>query len=158
MRKDEIRKIVRKKYTAYRDQVVARIKELPPECCLSGDDSGLEDVWEEFKCQVQREESYAFDAYVSTIEALCEDVLGKLPDHELELLWIDCDGYFDHDEDDGPPDHGEMVEGVARELYQKVTELASDEELKFDPDEERQIEAFEDDLAPYRNPSDGHDD
>ena len=78
MRKDEVRKILQKKYSAYRDEVVGIIQSLPPESRQSGDDSGLDDVWEEFKFQVQREESVTFGLYVETIEAFCKDVTKKL--------------------------------------------------------------------------------
>ena len=150
MRKDEVRRILQKKYSAYRDEVVAIIKSLPPESRQSGDDSGLEDVWEEFKFQVQHEESGMFGIYAETIESLCADLVRKMPAHEQDLLWLDCDGYFDHDDNKRLPDRGELIEGVANELYGKVVELANDEELKFDPDEARQLADFEDDMAPYR--------
>ena len=86
MRKAEVTKILRKKYTAYRDEAIKIVKGLPPESRQSGEDSRLEDVWEEFKIQVQREESGVFDLYVETIEGLCEDLVKRLPDHELEFL------------------------------------------------------------------------
>jgi hypothetical protein len=153
MRKVEVRKILEKKYTAYRDEVVTIIKHLPPDSRLSGDDSGLDDVWEEFKYQVQREESGMFDLYVETIERFCEDLAKKLPDHELELLWLYTDAYFD-DDDEGPPTRDELIEGVTHELYGKVLETASNEDLTFDPDEERQVAAFKEDLGLFGEPLD----
>ena len=149
MRKDEVRQILQKKYCAYRDEVVAIIKSLPPESRQSGDDSGLEDVWEEFKFQVKNEEFVMFDVYVGMIDSFCARVVRKMPTHEQDFLWLDCDAYFDHDDDKGLPDRGELIDGVANELYRKVVELANDEELKFDPDEARQLADFEDDMAPY---------
>ena len=146
MRKAEVGKILRKKYIACRDEAIKIVQGLPLDSRQSGEDSGLEDVWEEFKIQVQREESGAFDLYVETIEGLCEDLVKRLPDHELELLWLDADAYFDHDDEKGPPGRDEMTDGIARELYQLVLNRAADEDLKFDPDEARQAEAFQDDL------------
>lgn len=146
MRKPDVSKILQKKYTAYRDEVIKIIQSLPPESRQSGDDSGLEDVWEEFKIQVQREESGVFDLYVETIEGFCEDLVKRLPDHELDLLWLGADASFDHDDEKGPPARDEMTDGIARELYQLVLSRAADEDLKFDPDEARQAEAFQDDL------------
>jgi hypothetical protein len=75
---------------------------------------------------------------LETIEAFCKDVTKKLPDHELELLWLDSATYFDHDDDHGPAARDELIAGVAQEIYGKVLEMANDEELKFDPDEEHQ--------------------
>ena len=158
MRKDEVRRILQKKYSAYRDEVVGIIKSLPPESRQSGDDSGLDDVWEEFKFQVQREESVTFDLYAETIEAFCKDVAKNLPDHELELLWLDSATYFDHDDDHGPAARGELIAGVTQEIYGKVLEMANNEELKFDHDEEHQVAMFEEDLAPYRATPDEHSD
>lgn len=86
MRKSEVRTVLRKKFEAYRNDVIAKIKALPTECRQSGGDFLLEDVWEEFKYQVQGEESSLFDAYVETIEAICRQVLERLPTHELELF------------------------------------------------------------------------
>jgi hypothetical protein len=154
MRKLEVRKILNTKYCAYRDEVIAIVKSLSPESRLSGDDSGLEDVWEEFKYQAQREESFAFDLYVETIESFCKAVIEKLPGHELEFLWLNCDMYFDHDDDSGPPTREELIEGVASELYRTILEVANDEELKFDPDEEREVQAFQDDLGLFREAHD----
>jgi hypothetical protein len=62
MRKQEVRAVLKQKYEFYRDQVIAKIRELGPECRQSSDDSLFEDVWEEFKYQVQREESGVFEA------------------------------------------------------------------------------------------------
>jgi hypothetical protein len=154
MRKAEVRKILESKYNAYRDEVIKIVKGLPPESCLSGDDSGLDDVWGEFKYQVQREESGMFDLYVETIEGLCEDVSKKLPDHEIDLLWLYADAYFDHDDDDGHPGRDELTEAVAHKLYGKVLETAGNNDLTFDPDEERQAAAFQEDLGLFGEPID----
>lgn len=154
MRKAEVRNILEKKYAAYRDEVVRIIKALPPDCRQSGDDLGLEDVWEEFKFQVQREESFTFDLYVETIESLCRDLVKTLPDHERQLLWFDSEGYFDADEDAAPPRGDELIDGLAQELYRRVLELASNEKLTFDPDEERQAAAYQEDFGPFGEPND----
>jgi hypothetical protein len=95
-----------------------------------------------------------FDVYVETIKSLCADVVKKMPSHEQDVLWLDCDMHFNRDEDEGPPGREELIEGVTNELYGKVLELANDEELKFDPDEARQLADFEDDVTPYRAAND----
>jgi hypothetical protein len=154
MHRAEIRDILQKKYDAYRDDVIKALKILPPEGSLSGDDSGLDDVWEEFKYQVQREESGMFDLYVETIEGVCADLAGKLPNHELELLWLQTEAYFNHDEDDEPRTRDELVEDVGHELYGRVLENAGDQELRFDPDEEKETAAFQQDLELFAQPHD----
>ena len=129
MRKQDVCAVLRYKYEFYRDQVIAKIRELGPECRQSGDDSPLKDVWEEFKDQVQQEESVVFDAYVETIEAICHGLVVSLPQHELQLLWLDTGGYFDRDDDRIQPHADEIIEGVERELYQRVVSCAADEGL-----------------------------
>jgi hypothetical protein len=94
--------------------------------------SGRLKVFASLSRYLEERRLYRRDEKESTIEALCSDELEKLPDHEIELLWLDCDGYFDHDSDDGVPHRSNMIEEVARELYQKVADLADNEELKFD--------------------------
>ncbi len=145
MKNGEVREILHKKYKAYRDQVVVNTKALPADCRTSGDDSGLEDVWEEFKSQVQWQESLAFEAYVETIQAVCRTILKSLPDHELEFLWLRCDMYFDQDDDAGLPVRAELIDGVVEELYKLVLELAADEDLKADPEEVYDADDFDDD-------------
>jgi hypothetical protein len=139
MRKKEVSRVLGLKYEAYVQQVIALVRALPDECRQSGDDSVLGDVWEEFKCQVQREESGVFDAYVETIQEICAHLVGSLPDHEVEFLWLDSEGYWDHDEDEERLRRAEMEEAVTRELYGKVAGRAADEELKIDPDEQRSL-------------------
>ena len=136
MRKTDVARILRKKYDAYCEQVVGIIKALPSECRQSGDDSPLENVWEEFKCQVQGEEAWMFDAYVETIKAICHQVATSLADHELELLWLDSEAYFDHDDGAPLPHRDQLIEGVEAELYQRVFNRAEDEELAADSDED----------------------
>lgn len=133
MKRDEIWRIMEAKYEDYCDQVVQIIQELPDDCRQSGDDSVLEDVWEEFKYQVQRDESVMFGAYESTITAICQGVVQKLPQHEQNLLWLVSDGYFKWDEPDEPFD---KTEDVVSELYRRVCTRAADEDLKRDPDAE----------------------
>ena len=79
------------------------VQDLPADCGLSGNDPVLGDVWEEFKCQVQREESVMFGAYADTITAICQNLVGKFPQHEQDLLWLVSEGYFDWNEKTGLP-------------------------------------------------------
>jgi hypothetical protein len=123
MRKPEVRAVLKQKYEFYRDQVIAKVRALGPECRQSGDDSLFEDVWEEFKYQVQREESGVFEAY-----------------HELQLLWLDTEGYFDHGGDDGPPHRNELITGVERELYQRVVNCTADEDLRKDREQSASVD------------------
>jgi|SRR5215831_339358 len=134
---DIVPRIIEAKYEDYCDRVVQMIQGLPADCRQSGDDSVLEDVWEEFKYQVQRQESVVFEVYEDTITALCQKVVEGLPQHERDLLWLASDGYFDWDEQDGSPD---KTNDVVAELYRRVCTRASDEDLKIDPEEDADSE------------------
>ncbi len=76
---DEVRRIIEEKYDYYGDHIVQMVQRLPADCRQSGDGSVLEDVWEEFKYQVQRDESAVFGAYEVTIMAMCQKFVEKLP-------------------------------------------------------------------------------
>lgn len=55
----------------------------------SGDDTGLENFWEEFCVQVQQEHSYLWDTYLRTLyKWICEEVK-KLPNWKLNSIWLD---------------------------------------------------------------------
>ena len=75
-----------------------------------------------------------FDIYVTTICSFCEDVAKKLPDHEINLLWLATDAYFDSEGKQGVPPHDALIQAVGAELYQKVLAKAEEEDLLFDPD------------------------
>ncbi len=133
MKRDEVWRIVQAKYEDYSERVVHMVQDLPADCRQSGNDSVLGDVWEEFKYQVQREESVMFGAYADTITAICQNLVEKLPQHEQDLLWLVSEGYFDWHEKDGPPD---KAADVVNELYCRVCSRASDEDLATTPDDE----------------------
>jgi len=50
--------------------------------------------WEEFKFQVQNEESFFFEAYEDTIRAICRNLIRSFPESELKLLWLHSNAYF----------------------------------------------------------------
>ena len=53
---------------------------------LSGDDSGLSNLWLEFATQVQGGETFDWDLYVLHVKQLIEGSLLALSDHELQAL------------------------------------------------------------------------
>lgn len=55
---------------------------------LSGDDSGLANVWDEVCVQVQFEQSIFWDAYEHTVTALVAGEFAKLAPHERESVWL----------------------------------------------------------------------
>ncbi len=137
MKRDVIWRIIQAKYEDYCDRIVQMVQELPDDCRQSGDDSVLDDVWEEFKYQVQQDESAMFGAYEDTITVICQKVVEELPQHEQDLLWQVSDGYFKWDDKGESPD---KAEDVVNELYSRVCARAFDEDLKRDPDAEGEAE------------------
>jgi len=82
--------IVREVAEQARDRVVrAAIRELkclPAE--LSGDDSGLDNVWEEICVQMQGQQSVEWAAYEITAEQIVSNRLPKLARHERAAMWL----------------------------------------------------------------------
>ncbi len=58
------------------------------DCKLSGDDSRLENTWDEICVQVQGDESFAWDAYLDTVKAFLGAEVEKLAAIEREALWL----------------------------------------------------------------------
>jgi hypothetical protein len=87
-------------------QVIAELKNY--EATLSGDNSGLETVWEEICIQVQIEESFYWEAYQETIFSSVLGLLETLEYHVLASLWLqtnkgwDWHWNFENDETDIP--------------------------------------------------------
>src|ERR1700722_2194133 len=55
---------------------------------LSGDDSGLVNIWDEICVQIQYEGSWAWDAYEETIRRIVTAQVEKLSAHEREAVWL----------------------------------------------------------------------
>lgn len=130
-----IDKLVACRYDECAEEVIRHIKALGPECRQSGDDSLLEDVWEEFKSQLQEGKSVLFDAYEQTIQQICALVVGKMSPTEFRLLWFWSDGYVEWDEsEEGEPPY--MEEDVVKELYWYVCNIATNEDLAYIAEDE----------------------
>lgn len=83
--------------------VITNLNELPKDCMQSGDDSCLQNVWEEFCVQVQGEESFFWDTYLDIAYDFLEASVAKLdPDEQLALWLVTEPGWswnYDHKED-----------------------------------------------------------
>ncbi|MCH2209520.1 MAG: hypothetical protein MK132_27170 [Lentisphaerales bacterium] len=58
---------------------------------MSGDDSGLSNVWNEICVQKQKERSFFYESYIDLIELTVEDVVNDLNRDELTLLWFETE-------------------------------------------------------------------
>lgn len=55
---------------------------------LSGDDSGLANIWDEICVQEQQERSFSWKAYEETMDALVGYRVSELRPYELDALWL----------------------------------------------------------------------
>jgi hypothetical protein len=55
---------------------------------LSGDDSGLNNAWDEICVQVQGQQSYFWDTYLRTISDFIAGSVEDLKRYELEAIWL----------------------------------------------------------------------
>ena len=136
IRFDVIKRIAADQQAAHVRSLLKRIAELPDESRLSGDDSGLESFWEEFKYQVQRGPSFAFEAYEDTIRSVCRSLLGELSSFEKGIMWLFTQAWYSWEFETAmapPPVVDDVLEDV---FYRAICEAAEDEPLEFDPDED----------------------
>ena len=119
---------------------IAALEQMDANEMLSGDDSGLKNVWEEICVQVQGEESVFWDAYVETIESLLSGSVELLDRDECLALWANTDeGWeyvFDHhaDEDgvaDVPVSGDEIVNKLKDELLSAAANYSNSRISKF---------------------------
>lgn len=73
----------------------------------SGDDSGLNNVWEEMCVQVQEGPSPVWEAYVHTVHKLVAKELKSLQRFEMEAIWLQTASGSEW-----ALDYGEDMEGV----------------------------------------------
>ena len=62
---------------------------------LSGDDSPLENAWEEICAQAQGEESFFWDAYQETMHSTVIGILEQLPHRDQVALWLQTEEGWD---------------------------------------------------------------
>lgn len=68
---------------------------------LSGEDSGLENTWDEICVQLQGEFSYQWDLYEDIVLDLIEEAVNKMATHEQLAIWLETESsYFYVEEED----------------------------------------------------------
>jgi hypothetical protein len=117
------------------DTVIEMFRNLGPHARQSGDDSPLENVWEEFKEQVQHGESILWEFYEDTLLKFCEAEVERLAPFERDVLWFWTEGFIEWDEEDedAPPIFGDQI---AREIYDRIKARAADEPLRHELEDE----------------------
>ncbi len=93
IQKDLIREYAVAAATTVAEQAISALTKCTD--TLSGDDSGLENAWEEICVQVQGEESFFWDTYRQTMHEMVLSELEKLPGRDLVALWLQTDEGWD---------------------------------------------------------------
>jgi hypothetical protein len=153
---DHVDKLVTERLDGLAHQAIENFQAIRTDAKLSGDDSPLENVWEEFKDQVQNGESFYWDAYEETFLGICGAYVKELSSFEFRLLWYWTQGYVDWNEDreEEPPYYrGDL----ASDLFERIKLIAAYEPLKHETDEseggENEPAENEDGLDTERNPA-----
>lgn len=84
-------------------RTVRQLAKMP--ATLSGDDSGLRSVWEEFCVQVKGDESIFWDEYQDTVKQCISGAFVRLPHLQTVALWLQSDAG-----DEWLDEHGEERE------------------------------------------------
>jgi hypothetical protein len=128
---------------------------------ITNSPSPLKDVWDEFKYQIQEEQSPFFDFYEDTIRRLCAEAVTRQGREWEQLLWLWTEGYLDWwaDQDEVSIDDFQ-TDDVVEEVYTRVCDTAANEPFATDPDEERHREQYAEDMDLFRSGSEdaGDDD
>lgn len=77
-------------------------------CLQSGDDSGLENTWDEICVQLQLEESVFWDMYDEIVRSYVLKFVGNIQAHEKYAVWLQTDAgseweFEDEEERDSDP-------------------------------------------------------
>ena len=80
----------------------------------SGEDSPLQNIWDEICVQVQSEESVMWWAYRDTIEGIIAIEVDLLDLPTKKAIWLQTDGYENWDEEDGEESVPWVAEDITR--------------------------------------------
>jgi hypothetical protein len=102
-----------------------------------GQGRGLENLWEEYKYQFQREHSDFEDHYQRVAWPLCREAVEKLPAALQRLLWLETDDFDEHCTKEEQLTLADFdPSSVVTSIYQRLGDVANNEPLIFDPDQE----------------------
>ena len=131
------------------ENVISKLKALrDPNFLLSGDDSGLENTWEEVCSQVQGEESFHWDVYINTIENFIDIELANTDVCFFNVLnYVHYFGISEDNKDDEPS----LVQTILEDILFKadlftntnIENYLNDEEEEEEEEDDEQIEVYE---------------
>jgi hypothetical protein len=129
----------RDRETLIRPAVERRIKELVREAIvdirklpgagLSGDDSGLKDVFEEWADQIAFQHSIFFDAYDDLVWSVCAELVSKLGGPEIDVLAAYSDEFSNYScteefIETQSLDGFDALSAVTNQLYRALSEFS----------------------------------
>ncbi len=127
------------------DKVIKELENMPAE--MSGDDSCLKNVWEEFCAQVQGEESPFFETYRDTIDSFILDEVQEL-DHSVKVaIWQSTDAFCDLSDREKLEQTEFCEEGIITDyifsnaIYGKAADYSSDniDKYLYNIDEDKEV-------------------
>jgi len=109
-------------------EAIANIRKLPGGG-LSGDDSGLKDVFEEWADQIAVQHSVFFDVYDDLVWSVCAELVSKLGNAEIAVLAAYSDEFGDYSGTDKfietqSLDDFDAVSAVTNRLYRALEEFS----------------------------------
>ena len=110
---------------------IADLKKLNGSAMLSGEGSGLKNIWDEICVQMQSEESFFWSAYLVTIDDFLRHRVAQLQPDQLLALWaVTNEGWdyiYDHHAESINRDQIPVcVDDVIRNLQGELLSVATD--------------------------------
>lgn len=138
--------VVSRLYDRLTSEVIDKIKAMPSSAKVDYGDAGLASVWEEYKYQFQSSDSTYRDYYEAPVRRFCDDVVSSVSAEWQQLLWMWTDEFSELWADQDNVELSQWnLHAVKDKVYQLVCDVASDEVLLCNPeDEEARIQHEED--------------
>ncbi|MCM2971793.1 hypothetical protein [Larsenimonas suaedae] len=118
-------------------KAIRALQVMPVNGLLSGDDSGLANVWDEICVQLQIEQSLYWSAYEQVIYAFVVAYVDELQLHELEAIWLiteqgeDWDCELEKEREPDPVLKDDVVEYVVGCVYQAALDWTNERIRRF---------------------------
>lgn len=97
----------------------------------SGEDSGLENTWDEICVQLQGEYSFHWDVYEETFFNLVQEKVNKLASHEQLAIWLQTSYGEDEDDLESKYDPSEVCHHIKSIIFQKAGDWSNKKIRKY---------------------------
>ena len=117
-----------KRFARYAARIIGQLKQLDTSCLQSGD-SRLRNVWEEYKAQVQLQESLFFSFYSDTIRRIIEESVDAMQPQVVAAFWRLTPEAEQWGARNSAVHAVLLTEAVVDELFRRIQRIAADESL-----------------------------